>query len=682
MRLRVLEQTGKSSGGRTAVAINAKIPESFPANRTKLAKYHFHYGNVAKSQTPASFFLVPLEAAEITEFNPRSRSRQTIGGRDKSRLIKCRRAAGGDKLAGSHRLTTSKGKSIVIAAAVILCSATLQAETSRSNNVCPRPQVGAPADDAVSLHSINGVLELRLIASNEVKPDGTVRYCYTDGNGHESPTLRAKPGDLVLIHLKNEFTDPDAHSTGASRMPVHHHALGAIDGGKNDPCTSGVMSAVSTNLHFHGLTIPPVCHQDDVMKTSVQPGDPPFEYRFRIPVDEPPGLYWYHPHIHGYGKRQSLGGASGALIVEGIERQKKVVAGLPERVFIIRDQDLVNPNASPAKTEGVTPKFLIDRDGDAANNGTGFGKPAKDLSINYVPVPYPDYSPAIITMKPGERQLWRVLNASAITYVNLALLFHNIPQPMDIVAMDGVPMTHNQDPQNSLRSQTHIALAPGARAEFIVTGPAQGDDALFVTRTVDTGPGGENDPNRMLAKIVVSPDAPEPVERLAGSSRPSPPSAATWLGDVSPVRVRRLYFSEKLTNPNDPTSAVEFYLTVDGQEAKMFDMNSGGPNIVAKQGTVEDWIIENRSRELHAFHIHQLHFQLLDYAEKQVNEQFVRDTINVPYFDGHSLTYPSIRVRMDFRDPNTVGTFLYHCHLLEHEDKGMMGSIRVDPASR
>jgi FtsP/CotA-like multicopper oxidase with cupredoxin domain len=112
----------------------------------------------------------------------------------------------------------------------------------------------------------------------------------------------------------------------------------------------------------------------------------------------------------------------------------------------------------------------------------------------------------------------------------------------------------------------------------------------------------------------------------------------------------------------------------------MFDMSSDTPNIVAQQGTVEDWIIENRSNELHAFHIHQLHFLLLDYLGRPVNEDFLRDTVNVPYFNGRSLTYPSVRLRMDFRDPNVVGTFVYHCHLLEHEDKGMMGSIRVDPA--
>jgi FtsP/CotA-like multicopper oxidase with cupredoxin domain len=119
---------------------------------------------------------------------------------------------------------------------------------------------------------------------------------------------------------------------------------------------------------------------------------------------------------------------------------------------------------------------------------------------------------------------------------------------------------------------------------------------------------------------------------------------------------------------------------VDGQQPKMFDMNSGIPDIVAQQGTVEDWIIENRSSELHAFHIHQLHFLLLDYNRIPVNEDFLRDTVNVPYYNGRTLAYPSVRLRMDFRDPNTVGTFVYHCHLLEHEDKGMMGSIRVDPA--
>jgi FtsP/CotA-like multicopper oxidase with cupredoxin domain len=440
------------------------------------------------------------------------------------------------------------------------------------------------------------------------------------------------------------------------------------------------MSAVSTNLHFHGLTVPPVCHQDDVLKTSIQPTDPPFEYRFRIPDDEPPGLYWYHPHIHGFSSKQVTGGASGALIIEGLERANSEVAGLPERVLVIRDQDLVNPDAPPSKSEPVVPKMLIDRDGDSANNGTGFGKPARDLSVNFVPVPYPDYPPASIKMKPGERQLWRVLNASSITYLNLAVLFGHTPQQLGLVAIDGVPMNAPEGRSAPLTWVNHIGVPPGARVEFVMTGPPAGVAGLFVTRTVDTGQGGENDPNRALASIVAADEAPELQSKLPVASTPLPAPKLAWLGDVTPARVRKFYFSEKLENPKDPNSATAFFITEDGQTPTPYDPQATAPNVVVQQGDVEDWIIENRSTELHAFHIHQIHFMLVDWSGMPVNEPFLRDTVNVPYYSDRMLQYPSVRLRMDFRDPNTVGTFVYHCHLLEHEDGGMMGTIRVEPA--
>ncbi len=94
---------------------------------------------------------------------------------------------------------------------------------------------------------------------------------------------------------------------------------------------------------------------------------------------------------------------------------------------------------------------------------------------------------------------------------------------------------------------------------------------------------------------------------------------------------------------------------------------------------MEDWIIENRTVELHAFHIHQIHFMLVEWNGVPFDEPFLRDTINVAYWDGKSRQYPSVKLRMDFRDPNIVGTFVYHCHLLEHEDGGMMGVVRVVP---
>ena len=544
---------------------------------------------------------------------------------------------------------------------------------------CARPAPGSGVESPPDLRSHDGVLNTELRIHSYRTAGGSVRYCYLAPDGSQAPTLRLHPGDLLQLRLTNDLGAAQA----APPMPgmSMEHAGGGADqagtrhGGHGDPC-AGTMTALSTNLHFHGLTVPARCHQDDVLKTFVQPGDPPFEYRFRIPDDEPPGLYWYHPHVHGFSSPQVLGGASGALIIEGIERAVPEVAGLPERVLVIRDQDLLNPDAPPSRSEPVVPHNLIDRDGDSANNGTGFGKPAKDLSLNFVPVPYPDYPPAILRMQPGVRELWRVLNASAVTYLNLALIYGRAPQQIGLVAIDGVPMTLSGR-SGAPTWVDHIGVPPGARVEFIVNGPPAAARALFVTRTVDTGQGGENDPNRALAAILADPGAAEPAT-LPAEHPPLPAPARTWLGDVQPARVRKLYFSEKLDNPSDPNSATSFFLTVDGQTPKAFDP-ADGPNIVVQQGDVEDWIIENRSTELHAFHIHQLHFVLLDWNGAPVNEPFLRDTVNVPYFNGRMLQYPSVRVRMDFRDPDTVGTFVYHCHLLEHEDGGMMGTIRVEP---
>jgi FtsP/CotA-like multicopper oxidase with cupredoxin domain len=545
---------------------------------------------------------------------------------------------------------------------------------------CDRLPQGVEVPEPPDLRSEKGVLRVDLRIHNFREPDGSVRYCYVLPDGRQSPALRLSPGDLLILRLTNSLTDIDAPAQSAPTASTAHIRAAHSQRRPADPCTSGAMTPVSTNLHFHGLSVPPVCHQDDVLRTSVQPDDSPFEYRFRVPANQSPGLYWYHPHIHGFSSRQVLGGASGPLVIEGLERATPEVAGLPERLFVIRDQDLVNPGAPPSKSEPVLPRMLIDRDGDTANNGTGFGKPAKDLSINYVPVPYPDYPPSTIRMKPGERQLWRVVNAGSVTYLNLAVIFGRTARKVGLVAIDGAPMNVPLGKSPPVTWVDHIGVPPGARVEFIMEGPPAGTPALFVTRTVDTGQGGENDPNRPLAAIVATTDAPEPQSKLPAFSQPLRAPAFAWLGDVAPARVRRFYFSEKLSDPKDPNSATDFFITEDGKTPAPFDPTATLPDIVARQGDVEDWIIENRSTELHAFHIHQLHFTLIDLSGRAVNEPFLRDTVNIPYFTDRMLQYPSVRLRMDFRDPNTVGTFVYHCHLLEHEDGGMMGTIRVEPA--
>jgi FtsP/CotA-like multicopper oxidase with cupredoxin domain len=546
-----------------------------------------------------------------------------------------------------------------------------------ASDFCPRPPAGSNVSDPRDLRSVNGLLKVDLTIRSYRTASGEARYCYRGPDGSEAPTLRVHPGDRVVLHLTNRLAplDGDTPESSQDGMTMQMH------GEMHDGCThSDAMTAESTNLHFHGLTIPPVCHQDDVLRTSIQPGDSPFEYRFVIPRDEPPGLYWYHPHIHGFSSKQVTGGASGALIIEGLERAIPEVAGLPERVLVIRDLNLLNPNASPSDAEPVVPKPMLDPDGDIGNNNTGYGTPARDLSVNFVPVPYPDYPPARIELKPKERQLWRVLNAAAITYVHLTLLYDKAPQTLGIVAIDGVPVNRGDPAAPRVKPVDHIAIPPGSRVEFIVDGPAVGVHGMLITRMVNTGPDGENDPNRPLASIEASADAREPNSRLPAHGKPLPRSAFPWVGDATPVRTRKLFFSERHSDPSDPNSPTLFFLTPDGETEKVFDPASP-PAIVVHQGDVEDWIIENRSHELHDFHIHQVHFQVREWFGYEVNEPFLRDTISVPFYDGVANAYPNVRLRMDFRDPNSVGTFLYHCHLLEHEDGGMMGTIRVEPVS-
>ncbi|HEV7356826.1 MAG TPA: multicopper oxidase domain-containing protein [Steroidobacteraceae bacterium] len=539
--------------------------------------------------------------------------------------------------------------------------------------ICPRPAAGAVVEEPEDLRSENGVLKVELTVRNEKARDGSMRFCYLLADGAQSPTLRLNPGDLLILSLKNSLADVEG---SANEAHAHLRPKGA-----SDPCKSGVMTITSANLHFHGLSIPALCHQDEVLQTSIQPNAPSFEYRFRIPDNEPPGLYWYHPHIHGFSSRQVLGGASGALVVEGIERATPEVAGLPERILVIRDQDLLNPDAPPSPSEPAA-QALIDRDGDAGNNGTGWGKPAKDLSVNFVPVPYPEYPRASINVRPSERQLWRVLNASSVTYLNLTALYKRgsrfRPEWIGVAAIDGVPLSVSGKQGHAISWRDGIVVSPGSRVEFILTAPPAGVPAMLVTRTVNTGQAGENDPNRALVSIIATAEAAAPRSSVPKSTVPPTAQSFPWLGDATPVRVRKLYFTEDPADPKNP-GAAKFYLTVDGQMPAAFDPASTEPNIVAKQGDVEDWVIENRTNELHAFHIHQIHFQVRDWAGLTVNETYLRDTVNVPFFDSTMKAYPSLTLRMDFRDPNTVGTFIYHCHLLDHEDGGMMGLIRVEP---
>ena len=124
-----------------------------------------------------------------------------------------------------------------------------------------RPAPGSVVPEPADLESRDGVLRVDLTYRNFTAADGQERYCYQAQDGSEAPTLHLHPGDLLVLRLKNRLTG-------------EHGAPAAM--AISEPCAAGKMSALSTNLHFHGMTVPPVCHEDDVLHTVIAPGTAPY----------------------------------------------------------------------------------------------------------------------------------------------------------------------------------------------------------------------------------------------------------------------------------------------------------------------------------------------------------------------------------------------------------------------
>jgi FtsP/CotA-like multicopper oxidase with cupredoxin domain len=328
-----------------------------------------------------------------------------------------------------------------------------------------------------------------------------------------------------------------AQSFGDESHPASAAGIANRSRGKSsDRCGALTMTITSLNVHFHGTNTSPECHSDQVVHTIINSGQT-FRYSVKFPRNEPPGLYWYHPHVHGLSEAAVQGGASGAIVVEGIENVQSVVAGLPERVLLIRDQTV--PGAP-------TP---------------GGNVPSWDVSLNYVPILYPNLTPAVIETRPGQREFWRVANASADTIIDLQLQYDGAIQPLQVVALDGVP-TGSQDGtmRGHLVTQTDIFLAPAARAEFIVTGPSSKvKNATFLTLNVDTGPDGDNDPVRPLASVVAK-ASPPTLPLVPSPSRPVYHQLFEALASAPVTARRRLYFSEVLSDPTNPASPTNFSL--------------------------------------------------------------------------------------------------------------------------
>jgi suppressor of ftsI len=431
-------------------------------------------------------------------------------------------------------------------------------------------------------------------------------------NGHEDPpVIRAVPGEDIRLTYVNAMAR-DSHEK-------------CIEG----PCMN------MTNLHFHGLHVSPEAPQDDVLTMMAMPGQS-LHYVVNIPKDQPPGLYWYHTHPHGESYQQDLDGMSGAIVIDGIERYVPELQQMRERILVLRDK-LVSkddPTSSALMRE-------VELSTKACNSSTG--APERIFTVNGNVRPQ-------IAITPGERQFWRIVNASPDLYADLQV----DGEQLEIVALDGMPLAFH-DPARGVEFASHLLIPPAGRVEAIVTGPKPEARASLRTLCFDTGPDG--DPNRamVLADLVNIPET--------GPIRTTPIDAAPPLYKrLSTTIIARVEGSSPDFVVNFTEDKKGFY--INGRKFVMSDP----PMTTVSIGAFHHWRITNDTHEVHPFHIHQVHF--LIYAQNGVRlkrSQWL-DTVNVPVEGNVDLI-------MDFTDPLIRGVSLFHCHLLSHEDKGMMAKI-------
>jgi FtsP/CotA-like multicopper oxidase with cupredoxin domain len=526
-------------------------------------------------------------------------------------------------------------------------------------NPCPRYPAGSVVQNPPALFSANGVLYVKFSYQQRTDSDGRQLFCFMTPDGLEDPTLHLRPGDHLILTVTNNAPNPTITPPGAPMLPMPV---------LNPPnCGNAQPTASSMNIHYHGTNVSPDCHQDNVLRTVVNPGET-FQYTIAFPSNEPSGLYWYHPHIHMLAEPQTQAGATGAIVIDGAENQQPAVSDLRERILVVRDQAPGNFTTAT----GNVPNF--------------------DLSLNFVQITSPtdpnatNFVPAILRMRSGEKEFWRVVNAAADGVLDLQYVFDGVPQAMQLVAVDGVPL-NSQDGAGAGTpiAATHFLLPPASRVEFIVSPPTpQVRLAQLLTLRVNGGPFFYNLPQRPLATVQLTGGSGEDTgeDNRTGRSTAKSTTQQRFGGlKTAPVAMtRNLFFDE--------VPLKQYFMVVAGQPETLFDPNAP-PAIVATQGTVEEWIIQNRTPENHAFHIHQIHFLVESQDNFEVNGsqqapavtgQYL-DTVQVPFWDQNpNHPYPTVRLRLDFRGPD-VGDFVFHCHVLSHEDAGMMAIIRVQPNS-
>lgn len=465
------------------------------------------------------------------------------------------------------------------------------------------------------------------------------------------PTMTIVPGQQLTINVVNGFPPNAAATPGPGIDPMNNPHL-----------------FNTTNLHVHGVQVVP--HIFDPVGTSdraammiaIQPGST-YTYNFSVPVDQPPGLYWYHPHHHGSTDVEVSGGMAGLIVVKGaIDNVPEIAAARDLRLAF----QTLNVNASTT-TPGI---YDLEYTAYKSPLSGGF-KPRADYLfalvngqlVNLIDftvppicgaancgVPTPS-APPQVQMQPGEVVRLRILNGSDILNLPLSLPGFEVY----VIGYDGVNLLAPQ-PVNTVTAP--ILLTMGGRIELLLRAPsATGTYTLSgVADTTDPHPW----PAFGLTQFVVS---GTPVSMAIPTSLPTPTREYPLIADGDISGNRSVLFSNAFPSPSILFGTA---LTVNGN---VYDETSVAPEFVLPVGNAEVWTITNNMQEGHPFHLHTNSFEVHSVTGPSgtvnYNPPIICDSVWVP---------PNGKVILRARYKQWRGKDVFHCHKLVHEDQGMMAN--------
>lgn len=468
-----------------------------------------------------------------------------------------------------------------------------------------------------SLHqSRDGLLELDLEASSgAVDLGGQQAYLLTYNGQIPAPRLEAKPGDTVRIHFTNNLSQP-------------------------------------TNLHYHGLHIPVTGNADNVF-LSIEPGER-IDYEFTIPQDHPAGTFWYHPHRHGLVAEQLFGGLAGLFIVRGELDDIPEIQAAKEEFLVLQD-------------------FALDENGRMlpSNQMSAMtGREGQLITING------QLNPTLSIPANGLLR-WRILNASPSRFYRLSLDNH----PFYLIATDGGSLAEPVE-------LSELLLTPGQRAEVLVRGDRNpGQYSLQNLPYNRGGMGMMGGQGMMGGRGRMGGQGMMGGRGMMGGQGMMGGRGMMGREDNAPTVLATLNYENAVEPVPLPTKLLSIPTLPEPQQVRRFQLNHGmepGMGMVflingqpyksdridtqVQLNTVEDWEIVNTGVMDHPFHIHTNPFQVISRNGKSEPYPAWTDTVLVPRGE-------TVRIRIPFRD--FAGKTVYHCHILDHEDLGMMGNLEI-----